>query len=136
MTTTKTTLKKDFDFTTVKTFEDACKLRGVDPDDLPGMPKKCNGKVKKAMISSYKLMIIVEAINNDEKFPDVSNYNQAKYYPWLTILSSRSGFSETNCYCEGTNVGVGLLLCFNEREKADYCLKQFKDLWNQWILGI
>jgi hypothetical protein len=127
---------KKFNYKKIKTFNDACKLQGVSPDDLPTMPVRCKSAHKKAIISGYKLMIITAAINNDEKFPDFSNTNQYKYFPWPNVSSSCLVFSFSYYGCDFANANVGFPLCFNEREKALYCFKQFNDLWKEWLLGI
>jgi hypothetical protein len=63
---TKKTTKgsKKFNYKTIKTFEDACKKLGVDPEKLPDTSGILS-EFSKPVTAAYKLMIIYKAINND-----------------------------------------------------------------------
>jgi hypothetical protein len=133
-TTSKKSTKKDleFDYTTIKTFEDACKQLGLDPLSLPditGIPEE----FKKPVIAGFKLMIVYKAINNGWK-PDWSNWDQYKYYPWFDVLSSGFGFSATDYYCDYTDACVGSRLCTDTLEKALYIGKQFEAEYKDYFL--
>ena len=84
-----------FDFRTIKTFEDACKKIRV-TTALPTLTNGCQ-ELMKATVAAYKLMVIFQAIN-DGWIPDWNNSDQYKYYPWLRVLSSGSGFSGSGCW--------------------------------------
>jgi hypothetical protein len=119
----------DFDYTTIKTFEDACRKMNVDPSELPVVPKS-REDLKKRIISDYKLCIIYEAINNGWT-PDWTNWNQYKYYPWFEVkatkaLSSGFGFSDSSYNYAGTCALVGSRLCTDTSDKAKYIAKQFE----------
>ena len=135
MTTVKKKTAKaspKFDYKTIKTFEDACKKLGVDPEILPGvtgLPEE----FAKPIIAAYKLLIIYKAINNGWK-PDWSNWNKYKYYPWFGVLSSGFGFSCAGYYCGGANASVGSRLCTDTREKALYIAEQFKAEYTEYFL--
>jgi hypothetical protein len=135
MTTAKKKTAKaspKFDYTTIKTFEDACKKLGVDTEKLPGvtgLPEE----FAKPIIAAYKLLIIYKAINNGWK-PDWSNYNQYKYYPWFEVLSSGFGFSVTIYDCAYSHASVGSRLCTDTREKALYIAEQFKAEYIEYFL--
>ena len=79
MATKKSTKKEKFDYTTIKSYEDACKKVGVDPQALPDV-SMIPEEFRKAIINCYKLYIIFKAINNGW-IPDWRKYNQGKYYP-------------------------------------------------------
>jgi hypothetical protein len=128
---TKTTASK-FDYTTIKTFEDACKKLGVDPEKLPGvtgLPEEFS----KPIIAYYKLLIIYQAINNGWK-PNWGDMRQWKYYPWFEVLSSGFGFSGTAFGYGRTDASVGSRLCTDTREKALYIAEQFKAEYQDYFL--
>jgi hypothetical protein len=134
--TTKTKKSKtsapEFDYKTIKTFEDACKKVNVDPakfPDLTGLPEEFT----KPIIAYYKLLIIYQAINNGWK-PNWGNWDEYKYYPWFEVLSSGFGFSSTSYGCDCTNSTVGSRLCTDSREKALYIAEQFKAEYQDYFL--
>jgi hypothetical protein len=123
---------EQFDYTTIKTFEDACKKVNVDPEKLPdvtGLPEE----FAKPIIAYYKLLIIYQAINNGWK-PNWGNWNEYKYYSWFEVLSSGFGFSAAYCYCAGTDSDVGSRLCTDTREKGLYIADQFKAEYQDFLL--
>ena len=127
----------DFDYTTIKSFEDACRKMNVDPTELPEVPKS-REDLRKRIVSDYKLCIIFEAINNGWT-PDWTNWNQYKYYPWFEVkatkaLSSGFGFSGSYYYCTLTYTGVGSLLCTDTSYKAKYIAKQFEQEYQDFLL--
>jgi hypothetical protein len=134
MATTKKTTKRNpkFDYTTIKTFEDACKKLGLDPTKLPdvsGIPEE----FAKPIIAAYKLLIIYKAINNGW-VPNWGNMNQYKYYPWFRVLSSGFGFSPTYYDYDFTRTAVGSRLCADTSEKALYIGKQFEAEYKDYFL--
>jgi len=121
----KTTKKeKGFDFRTIKSFEDACKKLGINPEILPQM-EGIGAEFVKPVIALYKLIIIFKAINAGW-LPDWNNMNQWKYYPWYSVLSSGFGFSASGYNYGRTFTGVGSRLCTDSSEKALYIAEQFK----------
>jgi hypothetical protein len=131
---TKKTAKKSvaFDYTTIKSFEYACKHLGLNPTDLPDV-STIPEEFRKAIIAGFKLMIIYKAINNGWK-PDWSNYRQGKYYPWFEVLSSGFGFSHAHYFFDGTYAIVGSRLCTDTSEKALYIGKQFEVEYKDYFL--
>jgi hypothetical protein len=131
--TTKKTVKKtkEFDYKTIKSFEDACKKLGIDQGaPMTGLILE---ELKKPIIAAYKLMVIYMAINNGWK-PDWSNYNQGKYYPWFEVLSSGFGFSGSSFGYILTITCVGSRLCTDTLEKALYIGKQFETEYKDFFL--
>jgi len=127
---TKTDLK--FDYKTIKSFEDACKKVGVDPEKLPDV-SMIPEELQQPVIASYKLMIIYQAINNGWR-PDWNNRDQYKYFPWLSVLSSGFGFSSSFCDYALTNTSVGSRLCTDSSDKAMYIAEQFKAEYQDYFL--
>jgi hypothetical protein len=89
-TKTKKAQKTDFDFRSIKSYEDACKHLNIDPANLPDV-SNIPEEFRKSIISHYKLMIIYKAINNGW-VPDWNDWDQYKYFPWFRVLSSGFGF--------------------------------------------
>jgi len=119
-----------FDFKTIKSFEDACKKENVDPVALPDV-SMISEEFRKAIIAVYKLFIIFKAINNGW-VADFANYNQHKYYPWLSVLSSGFGFDYSSSYFDDANTFVGSRLCTDTSEKAIYIGQQFGILGQEY----
>lgn len=114
----------EFDFRTIKTFEDACANVGVDPTSLPDV-LMIDADFGKSLIAAYKLMVIYKAINQGWK-PDWSDWNQYKYYPYFEVLPSGVGFSFSDYDCDYSLANVGSRLCTDTSEKARYVGKQFE----------
>lgn len=123
---------KDFDFRTIKSFEDACKKENIDANILPDL-SMIPDEFRKAIINAYKLMVIFKAINNGWQ-PDWNNSNQYKYYTWFGVLSSGFGLSNSGYYCDYTHTIVGSRLCTDTSEKALYIAEQFKKEYQQYFL--
>ena len=123
-----------FDYKSIKTFEDACKKEGVDPLKLPDV-SMIPEDLRSAVINYYKLCIIYRAINNGWT-PDWSDFNQYKYYPWFSVLSSGSGFDFTRTYCSSAYAPafVGSRLCTDTSEKALYIGKTFGEEYAGFFL--
>jgi hypothetical protein len=123
---------KEFDFRTIKSFEDACKKDGIDPNILPDV-SMIPEEFRKAIINAYKLMIIYKAINNGWK-PDWKNNDQYKYFPWFSVLSSGFGFSYSHSVCGRAYAHVGSRLCTDTSEKALYIANQFASEYKEFFL--
>lgn len=132
--TPKAKTESKFDYKTIKSFEDACKKVGVDPEALPDV-SMIPEEFRKAIINCYKLYIIFKAINNGWT-PDWNNWDQYKYYPWFKVLSSGSGFdfSYSGYYYDVTFTTVGSRLCTDTSEKALYIGKQFGEEYAEFFL--
>lgn len=127
-----TAVKKSFDYTTIKTFEDACKSLKIVPEKLPDLTA-IPEEFHKTIIAGYKLMIVYKAINNGWRL-DWSNHNQYKYYPWFRVLSSGFGFSTALYYCAGPFTRVGSRLYTDTADKAIYIGTQFEKLYRDYFL--
>jgi hypothetical protein len=127
-------ITKEFDFRTIKSFEDACKKENIDPAALSYV-SMLPEEFRKALIAVYKLFIIYKAINNGwiANFGDI---NQTKYFPWYRILPSGSGFDFSYAFytCDDSGTNVGVRLCFETREKCEYVAKQFTPLYEAYLL--
>lgn len=124
----------------LKTFNDACKIEGLDPKkvipDFSGFPKQDHA----AMIAHAKLVIIARAANrlaNDgiEWKPDWSNHEQWKYNVWMYHPAGRgsSGFRFGDCGRWGSAPYVGSRLCYISHEVATYVGKKFETLYKEYF---
>ena len=121
----------------IKTFEQACMALGVDANALPDF-SMIPERHWKALMAHYKLVIIVEAVNQGWK-PDWSNHNEPKYELWPDVIPDEtkpSGFGlsygDTDCWF--TNAIVGSRLCFKSRELAKHTFETFKELYEDYML--
>ena len=120
----------------IKSFEDACKHLGINPNDLPAVDMLPE-KDRKSITAFYKLTVIIRALNEGWE-PDWSNWNEYKYYNWFYVEKGEDQRSSGFRYCgtgyasAGTNAGSRL--CFKNEELAEYAAKQFKELYREYLL--
>ena len=121
----------------IKTFKQACKALGIDANALPDFSMIPEGH-QKAMLAHYKLVIIVEAVNESWK-PDWSNHNEAKYELWPDVVPDKKkpsgfGLSFNDADDWRAHTGVGSRLCFKNRELAKHTFETFKGLYEDYML--
>lgn len=149
----------EFDYTSIETFEDACKRRGIS-SVIPGVSTR-DDYDKQAMLSSlalYQLLIIQDAINDGKPLDEDGD----AWYPYwvlyskeeiaemgedkrkangIKLLSCVSAYSSESAGVRGayansrgavTNTNSGFPLCFGSKEKALYAGKQFESLYLQY----
>ena len=114
----------------VKTFEDACKELGRQPYNVDSLMKL---GLTKNDIAYQKMVVIVEALNEGWK-PDWDNYNEAKYYPWFEMSPSSFAFHASAYASVGAYAGSGSRLALKSEQLANYCGKQFLELWKEILL--
>lgn len=119
----------------IKSFEDACKHLGLNPNDLP-VVDMLPEKDRKSIIAYYKLTIITRALNEGWE-PDFSNWNEYKYYNWFYVEENKdqrsSGFRYHGADYTYTCTFIGSRLCCGTHDDAEYIGKQFKDLYNDYF---
>lgn len=119
-------------------FEDACKIEGLDPKKvIPDF--SCYPEAdRKSMIAHAKLVIIVRAANriaNDNKLwtPDFSDSND-KYEAWFDLEGGSSGF-QFYVFDFWLSVSyVGSRLCFISSEACEYVAETFIELYKEYML--
>lgn len=120
----------------VKSFEDACKHLGLNPNDLP-VVYMLPEKDRKSIIAFYKLTIIIRALNEGWE-PDWSNWDKWKYYNWFYVEKGgdqrSSGFRYYDTHCTATGTSTGSRLCFKNIELAKYAAEQFKEPYREYLL--
>ena len=140
----------------VKTFEDACEVLGENHTEV----KEYRGVVynniviTKNLIAYLKLRIICEALN--EGWKPKFDGEEYRYYPWLWIYTKKEydeldddekkncralGRSHNNAYADtGVQSSLSGAFCssrlvFKTIELAEYCEKQFIDIWEDYLFA-
>lgn len=147
----------EFDYTSIKTFEDACNRIRVSANALSAVGSHFNRAFVQAN-ALYKLIIIQEAINDgqpldedgDAWYPywvlyskeeiaemgeDKRKANNIKLLSCVSSLDAEyAGVRGANAYLRGASTGTvyGFPLCFGSEEKALYAGKQFESLYLQY----
>lgn len=121
----------------VKTYEDACKVLGVEP--INEQNAKAQG-FRSDEIARRKLETIAAALNEGWK-PDWNNTDQYKYYPYFYIQENAKGkgsaglsYAITYCTASTTAAYIGSRLCFYASRLARYASNQFTDLYEQILI--
>lgn len=142
---------KKFDFTTIKTFEDACLKLGIDPVKW----NQEHDRLPDHITALMELEIITEAINDGWRHPldgktlvyyvwtwlfddDEIKAGQPQEYPIVFKMLRPDGSAGLGCavsYNAGStsDSGIGSRLAYQTREQCDYSLKQFSSLWESWL---
>ena len=149
----------------IKTFEDACNALGNHPfvnhyRYIVEDSEKQMDETGSDIVSYLKLRIVVAALNEGWA-PDWGNKNQRKWYPYFYILSEKEyedldkeekcrvvgrssnsanangGLVYANAYyvSTGSYTGSGSRLAFKSKELAEYCGRQFGELWAAFHIG-
>ena len=123
----------------IKTFADACKIEGLDPETvIPNF--SCYPEAdQKAAEANAKLMIVIKAANrlennNEEWIPNWEDYNEYKYQPYFVMDEGSSGFRFYDYGHRVTLSCVGSRLCFISRELGEYISTQFIDLYRDLMI--
>lgn len=147
----------EFDYTSIKTFEDACNRIRVSANALSAVGSHFNRAFVQAN-ALYKLIIIQEAINDGQPLDEDGD----AWYPYWVLYSKEeiaemgedkrkannikllSCVSSSNAEYAGvrgahasnrgaiTHTYYGFPLCFGSEEKALYAGKQFESLYLQY----
>lgn len=147
----------EFDYTSIKTFEDACNRIRVSANALSAVGSHFNRAFVQAN-ALYKLIIIQEAINDGQPLDEDGD----AWYPYwvlyskeeiaemgedkrkannIKLLSCVSSLHAEDAGVRGATAGsrgavadtfYGFPLCFGSEEKALYAGKQFESLYLQY----
>lgn len=128
-----TTVESNDPCDAVKTYEDACRVIGIEPMDENATAA---AGFRPDVIARRKLETITEALNEGWK-PDWNDIEQSKYAPWFYISPNREkGATTASLAYAGTSrvptcsgATIGSRLCFSSPRTAAYAAKQFTDLY-------
>lgn len=140
------------DYTTIRSYEDACAALKCSPIDEKALH---SAGVRKGIIALIKLETISRALwgKNYQPKPDASG-NSRFYFPWFALwtereiketedlvyipvidaLNNRAGFGCANPSPSNTIASVGSRLWQESREKAKYFGQQFIELWFDYLM--
>ena len=116
----------------IKTFEDAMNATGrKEMPDFSSFPED----MRKHFEALFKMVVIVEALNEGWK-PDVCNSDEERWYPWFKPKGSPSSFAfDVSLYDRVfAHAGSGSRLALKSEQLANYCGKQFLELWKEILL--
>jgi hypothetical protein len=116
----------------VKTFEDACAVLGIDPNEALVMTFSPTLSVDKISCLAYIKLIIIARALNEGWTPDWSDSSQYKYVPWFKHQSG-SGLSYDVYDYWLAFTGVGSRLCFKSAELAEYAGRQFEPEFRDYL---
>ena len=126
----------DLNINTVQSYEDACQLLGIKP--TYSKFTRCAKIDRPSMIAYHKLIIIIRALNllpNGKCWVPNFNNREYKYGIWWYItLDNKLGYAFTYATPSSAYTHVGSRLLFRSRPLAEYCAKQFKDLWQDYLI--
>lgn len=149
----------------IKTFEDACNALGGGHSFVKSLNGYVNHIQEEDandsdVVAFLKLRIVAAALNEGWA-PDWGNKDQDKWYPWFYILTEQEcndleedekcrvvGRAYYHAYAYGGLVyahavyvssnsytGFGSRLAFKSSELAEYCAKQFGELWATFLIA-
>ena len=110
----------------IKTYEDALRVLGREDFSRENLyPRE---------IARRKLEIIIEALN-EGWIPNLSNHQEYQWYCYLCVADAGLGFSNSFHSPAHASTNIGVRLCLKSKELADYIGEQFKDLYEEMLLG-
>lgn len=115
----------------VKTFEDACQVLGITPDDVLHAAHSEYLKKDIASINAYQKLIIITRALNEGWEPNWNDEDEYKHYPWFYF--NRPGFRFFSAAYLYTGSAVGSRLCFRSSELAEYAASQFLDIYKEFM---
>ena len=114
----------------IKSYEDACKALGLNPENLPevvNLPEKD----RKSIIAYYKLTIIIRALNEGWE-PNWNDCEEYKYFNWFYIDAGFAYAYATNA-ATNTRTDTGSRLCFKNATLARYARETFESLYFDYL---
>lgn len=126
----------------IKSFEDACKVKGWDSEKVLPDVSFYPETHRKALIATAKLFIVIDALNYVDNSckdwgPDWDDSDQEKYYPWVDMEEDEnnpSGFRLNVVGYVNANSGVGARLVYRTRKLAEYGFTQFEALYKDLMV--
>jgi hypothetical protein len=123
------TLVTSYEFRNIKTYDDACKILPVSKNDIVF---DCDPDY---VVALKQLRHIIKVINQGWT-PNWKDNSQPKYYNWFNMASGGAfDCVHSNCGFSYVNATVGSRLFFENREKAEYCAKQFPSLLKTYLMS-
>lgn len=146
----------------VKTFTDALRVLGTPEELISDDFFKEQEKLGEDVVAMLKLRVIAEALNEGWR-PKFEKGDECRYYPWFYIYTKekyeeldedekkkcrvvgRSGsyasafggvvYAGAGYASSYSYANLGSRLAFKTRELAEYCGKQFIDIWEKFLFA-
>ena len=115
----------------VKSYEDVCKIKNIDPINSLPFPEPATAE-EKAINGFTKIIRAIEVLNEGWK-PDWEDWNQRKYYPWWNS-GSGSGFSYLVYDFVRSSSPLGSRLVLKSRELAEHIAEHFIDDYRAFMV--
>lgn len=120
----------------VKTFEEACQAKGIDPEkvlpDFSCYPEEH----RPALIAAAKLFIILDVVREGKKF-DYNNMSERKFYPWWDLEKDEennpSGFRFGAAFYVHVYSYVGSRLSLRSTAEVEHVVEHFEPLYRDLI---
>ena len=112
----------------VKSYEDVCKIKGIDPvKSLPFPEAKTDEE--KAINGFTKITRTIDVLNEGWK-PNWNNWEERKYYPWFDLETDEAAGSGVGFSCNGFGFVysysiVSSRLVLKSRELVEHIVKYF-----------
>jgi hypothetical protein len=119
----------------VKTYEDICKIDGVDP--IKSLPYPDASNPEEQAVNSFAMAIRINRILNEGWQPDWNNWDERKYYPWFDMQGEAGSGVGFSCGAYGygcTHSAVGSRLVFKTRELAEFAGKTFLSVYRGFMM--
>lgn len=136
----------------VKTFDDAVAILGNDNQSVIDYYAIADKTCTEDILAFAKLRVIAEALN--EGWKPKFDGAECRYYPWFYIYTKKEyeelnedekkkcrvvGRSNSSAYAHHASSYLstrsGSQIAFKTRELAEYCGKQFIDIWANYLFG-
>ena len=126
----------------VKTFEDAVMILGNDNQAVIDYFAISETDCSNDILAFAKLRVIAEALN--EEWKPKFDGDERRYYPWFYVplrsyhnAPANGGLVCTVTYSAGSvsHASSGMRLAFKTKELAEYCGKQFIDIWADFLFA-
>lgn len=119
----------------IKSFEDACAELGENHQYVRAYREwmrisyaECND------ITAYmKLRIIAAALN--EGWEPTFEKDEERWYPWFAVKQGGLVYAGAGHAGSSLYTHYGVRLVFKSKELAEYCSKQFIDIWVDFLFG-
>ncbi len=124
----------DVDYRSLDSFEALCAARGIDPEQLPdvsNIPEEFRGP----LLSAYRLMVGVAAVMGGKKV-DFTDSDTIKYFPWVRVNSSGSGFgfSYSSSIFDARYSYAGSRLCTDDPAKTEHVFNVLNEDYKKWLI--
>ena len=118
--------KKDYDWKDIISYEKAVEAMPVQKEDA--LYEKDSKRDRACKMIRHIIYVI-----NKGWIADLRDSNQQKWYCWFKVASSGFRFGASLCGYDNTHTIVGVRLCIENKEKADFIGNGFLPIWQDYL---